>query len=325
MRGFLVSLLLLILLAGAGLFAAATLYERPGPLARDTAIVIPRGRLSLGIAALQRGGALPEGEVARYGFRLAALLTRSNGPVHAGELAFPAHASARELLQVLRTARPVQHDLTIPEGLTAAEIALLVAHGAALSGATPVPPEGAILPETYEFELDTPRRLLVERMEAAMRRKLAAVWKDRDPAAGLTSPSELLRLASLVERETAIPGERPLVARVFLNRLRLGMKLQSDPTVAYAASGGMGNLGRPLSHADLAQPNPYNTYFAAGLPPGPICAPGAASLEAVAHPAMSDALYFVASGSGGHAFAATLAGHLRNVAALRARQAAAGH
>ena len=322
MRGFLLSTFLLILLAGGALFGAVTLYERPGPLARDTAIVVPHGRLARVVASLQRQGALAQGNPARYGLLLAALLTRSDGPVHAGELAFPAHASPRVLLHVLRTGRPVEHALTIPEGLTAAQIALLVDHADALSGATPVPPEGGILPQTYDYERGTARAMLVSRMQQALRRTLAAVWDGRDRQAGLSDPSELLRLASMVERETAVGDERPMVARVFLNRLRLGMRLQSDPTVAYAATGGLGALGRPLGRADLAQANPYNTYVAPGLPPGPICAPGAASMQAVAHPAAGDMLYFVANGTGGHAFAATLADHLRNVALLRAREAA---
>lgn len=317
----LLSLFALLLLFGIALFGVIALYERPGPLPRDTAIVIPHGRLMAAIAALQQQGALPAGEAVRYGFRLAARLTRDDGPIHAGELAFPGHASPRELLRVLRTAHPVQHDLTIPEGLTAAQIALLVMRADALSGPVAVPEEGSILPETYAFERGTTRAVLVGRMQSAMRRSLAAIWDGRDPAVGLADPSALLRLASMVERETAIPAERPLVARVFLNRLRLGMRLQSDPTVAYAASGGLG-LSRPLSRADLARPGPDNTYVITGLPADPICAPGAASLRAAAHPAPGDALYFVADGSGGHAFAADLPDHLRNVARLRAREAA---
>ena len=318
---WLLSLVVLSLLVGVSLVGTYALYARPGPLPRDTAITVPHGRLAAVIAALQRQGALPAGEAVRTGFRLAARLTRGDGPIHAGELAFPAHASPRELLHVLRTARPVQHALTIPEGLTAAQIAWLIAQAEPLSGPVPVPEEGSILPETYAFERDTPRAVLVARMQLAMRRDLAAIWDGRDPAAGLSGSSELLALASMVERETATASERPMVARVFLNRLRLGMRLQSDPTVAYAASGGLG-LARPLSRADLAQPNPYNTYVVAGLPAGAICAPGVASLRAVAHPAPGDALYFVADGSGGHAFATDLSDHLRNVARLRAREAA---
>ena len=297
------------------------MYGLPGPLPRDTPLVVPHGNLALVISELQQQQALPDGKFFRLGFRLAAALTRRDGAIHAGELAFPTHASMRELLQVLRMAPPVEHELTIPEGLTSAQIALLLAHGKALSGPTPMPREGSVLPETYAYQLNTRRNVLLGRMQQTMQRTLDAVWTKRDPALGLADPAQLVTLASIVERETALPAERPLVARVFLNRMRLGMKLQSDPTVAYAASGGLGILGRPLSRADLAQPGPYNTYAVAGLPPGPICAPGEASLQAVAHPATGDQLYFVADGTGGHAFASDLPAHVRNVARLRAREA----
>nr|WP_321986288.1 endolytic transglycosylase MltG [uncultured Lichenicoccus sp.] len=321
MRRFLMPLFLSILLAGATALGGVWLYGRPGPLARDQAIVIPHGGLATVGAALQRNGALPDGAAALLGFRLAARLTRDQGPVHAAELGFPAQASVRDLLLVLRTARPVQHDLTIPEGLTAAQIAVLVAGAAALVGPAPVPQEGSVMPDTYAYELGTARRDLVGRMQSAMRRRLAMVWAGRDPQPELATPQALLDLASVVERETARGDERPLVARVFLNRLHQGMRLQSDPTVIYGASGGLGVLARPLSGADLTQPNPYNSYLQAGLPPGPICAPGLASLQAAAHPAAGDALYFVADGAGGHAFAADLPTHLQNVARLRALEA----
>ncbi len=306
--------------AGAVL-GAVLLYDAPGPLAADSAIVVPRGGASLAVAILQRRRALPSGAAARAAFRLAIMLTRRQGPIHAGELAFPAHASPRALLAVLRRGRPVQHALTIAEGLTAAQVATLLDRADALSGETPVPQEGEVLPETYAYQRGTSRAALLGRMRAAMRDRLSAIWRDRDPALALSTPAELLTLASIVERETALPDERPLVARVFLNRLRLGMRLQSDPTVAYEASGGLG-LSRPLRRSDLAQQNPYNTYAVGGLPPDAICAPGTASLRAVAHPAVGDALYFVADGSGGHAFAGSLPDHQRNVARLRAREAA---
>ncbi|WP_428376385.1 endolytic transglycosylase MltG [Lichenicoccus sp.] len=321
MRRLLMLLFLSILLAGAAGLGGLWLYGRPGPLAGDQAIVIPHGGLASAGAALQRHGALPDGPASLLGFRLAGRLTRDQGPVHAAELAFPAHASVRDLLLVLRTSRPVQHELTVPEGLTAAQIAVLVAGAAALAGPAPVPAEGSIMPDTYAYELAMPRRELVGRMQAAMRRRLAQVWAGRDAQPELPTPDDLLILASVVERETAKAAERPLVARVFLNRLHQGMRLQSDPTVIYGASGGLGVLARPLSRADLAQPNPYNSYLLPGLPPGPICAPGLASLQATAHPAAGDALYFVADGTGGHAFAADLPTHLQNVARLRAREA----
>jgi UPF0755 protein len=218
---------------------------------------------------------------------------------------------------VLRTGRPVQHRITIPEGLTAAQVALLLDRTPTLAGETPVPPEGAVLPETYEFELGTSRDALAERASAAMARALAQAWEQREDGLPLTDPQDMLILASMVERETARPEERPLVAAVYLNRLRRGMKLQSDPTVAYAVSGGTGTLERSLTRADLDWPTPYNTYRVTGLPPGPIDSPGLASLRAVAHPAHTDDLYFVADGTGGHAFSRTLDEHNRNVAHWR--------
>ena len=186
-----------------------------------------------------------------------------------------------------------------------------------------MPREGGVLPQTYDYEWGRTRRGAMRRMEAAMTTALERAWVARAPGLGLRSPHEMLVLASMVERETGVASERPLVARVFLNRLAAGMRLQSDPTVAYAANGGNGPLDRPLTRSDLAFDNPYNTYVVAGLPPAPICSPGIAALMAVAHPALSDALYFVANGSGGHAFAATLEEHVRNVERYRRLEGAA--
>jgi len=246
-------------------------------------------------------------------FRLAALATVRDGPLHAAELAFPAHASLREVLAILRTARPVEHRLTIPEGLTARQITALLDHADALSGAATLSDEGTILPDAYSYEYGATRAALLARAEAAQTKALESAWADRAPGLPLASPRAALILASIVERETAKPDERAHVAAVFLNRLRLGMRLQADSTVVYAASGGLGTLDHPLTRSELAQDDPANTYRNTGLPPRPICAPGLASLRAVLHPASSDDLYFVADGSGGHVFAATLAEHETNV------------
>ena len=301
------------LLGGLAVSGGWLVFTQPGPMPDAADIVVPHGSLAaVGIALRDNsvvGSAL--------GFRLAALATRGEGPVHAAEFAFPAHASLRTVLTVLRTGHPVEHALTIPEGLTAAEIAGLVSRADALSGPVTVPPEGSILPQTYEFERGADRQTLLRRMQVAMRKTLDEVWQDRDPAAGLASPASLLVLASLVERETGVASERATVAAVFLRRLRLGMKLQSDPTAAYQAAGGLGSLARPLTRADLEAPGPTNTYVIAGLPAAPICAPGLASLQAAAHPARTDALYFVASGAGGHVFAASLPEHQHNVVRYR--------
>jgi len=307
----------LLVLGGAGALGwhvARERYEQPGPLAAPVAVVVPHGTPAQVAEALRAAGVIDSIPA----FRLAVMASRNAGPLHAAELAFPAHASLAAVLTVLRTGRAVQHRITIPEGLTAAQVALLVDRTAALSGETPVLAEGAVLPDTYEFERGTSRAAVLDRASAAMARALAQIWAQRDEGLALASPQEMLTLASMVERETARPEERPLVAAVFLNRLRRGMKLQCDPTVAYAVSGGTGELERPLTRTDLDWPTPYNTYRLNGLPPGPISNPGLASLLAVAHPAHVEDLYFVADGGGGHVFSRTLDEHNRNATHWRA-------
>ncbi len=316
--GRLVLLLLILALAG-GAWHARSVYVRPGPLDVSRAVLVPRGSPTQVGEVLESAGVIDSAQ----SFRIAAYLTSFRGPLHAGELAFLEHASLREVLGVLRTSRPVQHKLTIPEGLTAQQIGHLMARTDTLTGDVPTPPEGAMLPQTYAFEYGATRESIVERASSAMQRTLAQAWASRAPDLALTGAAQLLIVASMVERETARPEERPHIAAVFLNRLRKGMRLQSDPTVIYAVSKGLGVLDRPLSKADLDTPSPYNTYRVEGLPPGPICSPGLASMEAVARPEPTDDLYFVADGTGGHAFSATLEEHLKNVAKWRALNPAA--
>jgi UPF0755 protein len=316
------ALALLLMITAAGGIAGYIAWRRvvsPGPLANARDVVIPRGAPADVGETLRNEGVIDMPML----FVAAAEITRGEGGLHAGELAFPAHASLREVLTILRTARPVQHRLTIPEGLTAAQIARIVDRAEAATGETPVPAEGRTLPETYAYERGATRAALMARAEAAMEKALSQTWAARDPGSPLTDPRQMLTLASIVERETARPEERPHVAGVFLNRLRLGMKLQSDPTVIYGASGGAGALDHPLTRRELDTDNPYNTYRIAGLPPGPIASPGRAALEAVAHPAVTDDLYFVADGTGGHVFSRTVEEHNRNVARWRALQAPA--
>lgn len=311
--GVVFALVVLALLAGGGALLAWRRLDAPGPLPAARAVVVPRGGLDQVAEALAEAGVVER----PLELRLAALATRGQGSLHAGELDFPAHASLREVLHVLRTAKPVQHKLTVPDGLTAAQVAQLLDRAEALTGEPVVPAEGRFLPETYLYDRGTPRAALVARAKAAMDRALATAWASRVPDLPLASPEQALTLASLVEQETARPEERPHVAAVFLNRLRLGMRLQSDPTVAYAVTGGLGALDRPLTRADLDVDNPYNTYRNAGLPPGPIAMPSLAAIQAVMHPLESDDLYFVADGTGGHAFARTDAEHRQNVARWR--------
>jgi UPF0755 protein len=316
-RALLAALALVLLLGGAGALAfwqALQYLNAPGPLAEARALVMPRG------SPLRLGEVLQAEGVIRHAaaLRIAAQATVDEGPLRAGEFLFPAGASLRDVLTVLRTARPVQHRLTIPEGLTAAAIALLVERTETLAGDAVVPAEGAVLPDTYLHERGTPRAAVLERATRAMERALAEAWAGRADGLPLANPQEMLVLASIVERETGRSDERARVAQVFINRLRRGMRLQSDPTVVYAASGGAGVLDRPISRADLDAQHPYNTYRIPALPPGPIASPGVASLQAVARPAAGDELFFVADGTGGHAFARTLEEHNRNVARWRA-------
>ncbi len=303
-------------LIGGGRQIATRLLDWPGPLAEASDVVVPRGGSEAVATALVASGVVGDQRL----FRLALLIDR-DGLLHAGEFAFPAHASLRMVLDILRNARPVEHHVTIPEGRTAAEIATLLDRATALAGPLPAAiPEGTILPETYAYPRGLTRAALVARAQAAMRDALAAAWAGSAPDLPLASPEQAVILASIVEHETARPEERPMVAAVFLNRLREGMRLQADTTVVYAVSGGKSSLARKLTRADLATDNPYNTYHVPGLPPGPIDSPGLAAILAVLHPAASDALYFVADGSGGHVFARTLDEHNRNVARWRARE-----
>lgn len=311
-RLFGAALLLLAVLAGLGAWQARRLYEGPGPLAAPAQFVVPRGGTEAIAEALRDAGIIHDPRI----FAAAVWLTRGQGVLRAGEFLFPAGASLADVLEVLRHARPVQRRLTIPEGLNAKQIAALFERAEGLTGDLPAIAEGAVLPETYAYQWGDQRAPLLRRAEAAMQAALAEAWANRTADLPLSSPREALILASIVEEETALPEERPRIAAVFLNRLRRGMPLQSDPTVAYAASSGAG-LDRALTRADLDREDPFNTYRNRGLPPAPIAAPGREALRAVTHPAQTEDLYFVADGSGGHAFARTLEEHNRNVARWR--------
>ena len=291
--------------------------DRPGPLPQTANVVVARGGLDHLATGLTDAGVIDS----PLRLRLAVWLTRHDGPLHAAEFAFPARASLNQVLTILRTAHPVEHRLTIPEGLTSFQIAAVLTKAEAATGEVGRFEEGSILPQTYAYEYGTTRDSLLTRARNAMSHALESAWAGRAEGLALNSPRDAVILASIVERETAKPEERAHVAAVYLNRLRLGMRLQADPTVVYAASGGTGVLDHKLTRAELDRDDPFNTYRNAGLPPWPICTPGLASVQAVLHPLASDDLYFVADGSGGHAFAATREAHERNVARWRAVQA----
>ena len=315
-RRRLVGVLLALLVAAAAGFAfrAWQDFNAPGPLAETRRVVVPKGAGLAPLAAL-----LAERGVLRHplAFRIFVIVDGAESRLKAGEYDFPAGISAASVRDLLVAGETVVRRLTVPEGLTTAAVLDLLRNAEGLVGEAPDPGEGRLLPETYHYSHGDSRADLVARMQRAMDKALARLFRDRPAGSPLGSETELLTLASIVEKETGLSGERARIAGVFVNRLKRGMRLQTDPTVIYALTGGRRELGRPLTRADLRVDHPYNTYRIPGLPPGPIANPGLAALEAAALPAETDALYFVADGAGGHLFARTLREHNRNAARYR--------
>lgn len=312
-------LFVVLVLAGTAVAAAAWWWAdqrilQPGPLAEERIVLVPRGAGGEAIARLMT----TEGVVEHpWLFHFAVFRGGLEGRLRAGEYAFPAGVSIQEAARIVASGRVHQRRLTVAEGLSAREVTQLVEAAVGLDG--PIGEalaEGEAYPDTYFYVRGDRRADLVERMRRAMRIEVARAWAERDQSLPLADSGELLVLASIVEKETAKADERPRVAAVFVNRLRRGMKLQSDPTVIHGITGG-GPLDRALTRRDLEQATPYNTYVIPGLPPGPIGTPGRASLAAASRPPTTNDLYFVADGTGGHAFATNLADHNRNVARWR--------
>ena len=317
-RSSLLLFVVLVVAAVAGIGWGIDRFSAPGPLRAETTVVLPAGIGVSEIARRLHGAGVVDRPVL---FRLGVRVAGRGGDLRAGEYAFAAGVSPLEVMEMLVAGRTVVRRITVPEGLTSAEVvALLQATGGLTGTVAAIPDEGTLLPETYHYSFGDSRAGLLGRMRAAMREVLADLWRRRGGDLPYSTPQDALVLASIVEKETGAPAERARVAGVFVNRLRRGMRLQSDPTVIYALSGGRGPLKRPLTRADLAIDSPYNTYRIKGLPPTPIANPGRASIQAAMAPLATADLYFVADGSGGHAFAGTLHEHLRNVARLRRLQ-----
>jgi len=308
-------LLLGLLVAGV---AGAKWWDRqivsPGPLPVTRNIVLPRG------AGLDEIAQRLEDSVMvrhRYLFQLAAWTLGHGRDLKAGEYQVAAHSSLRDLVNLLSSGRVVIRRVVIPEGWTVRQALAALNQAEGLEGSVPDGiKEGELLPATYPYTWGDERGRLAVQMRSGMTQLVERLWRDRAPGLPLATPAEAVTLASIVEKETGRADERAMIAGVFYNRLKARMKLQSDPTVAYGITLG-GDLGRALTRTDLRQPSPYNTYVIDGLPPGPIANPGRAALEAVFKPAQTDALFFVADGSGGHLFAKTLEEHNRNVARYR--------
>ncbi len=308
-------LTLVAIVAAAGAGYLVWQAWQPAPTEEEVVVTVPRGVGVRTIGDVLAGeGVVPS----RWHFVAWSRLLPDSRTLKAGEYAIPAGATGAETLEILRAGRTVQHILTIPEGRTSFEVVAVLRSDDRLTGEIDeIPPEGTLLPESYAFSRGDRRAALVERMTAEMASAVERMWDDRDDDLPFDTPAEAVTLASIIEKETGVDGERDLVASVFVNRLRRGMPLQSDPTVIYALTEGREPLGRTLFRSDWTVDHPYNTYRISGLPPGPIANPGLDSLRAALNPADSDYLYFVADGSGGHAFARTLDEHNRNVAAWR--------
>lgn len=302
--------------AAVGLVLAAlvviyALWWAPGPKPGPHDIIVKEGT-TLGMVSRQlaREGAIPGTARTYY---VMARLFGSSDPIQAGEFQIPKGMGGASVLDLLQHGKPLLRLITVTEGMPSIIVEEKLAANPYLTGATPQIPEGSVLPDSYSFQRGDARSALVRRMQQAMTKTIAQLWPKRSTDCPVQTPEQAIILASIVEKETAKAAERPMVAGVYCNRLRIGMKLDADPTVIYPVTKGK-PLGRRILKSELEADNPYNTYRNAGLPPGPIANPGKASIEAVLHPAQTKALYFVADGSGGHVFAETLAEQNANVA-----------
>ena len=318
LNGLLTLLVIGLVVVGGGFIFVASQYYGDGPLPEDRVFRVETGNtLTTAAGRLEEQGFISNALIFRqFGARVEESTT-----IKAGDFTIPANASMSEILRELTTGTPLRYAVTIPEGWTSYQVVNRVMADDRLTGTIDVlPPEGSILPGSYDYMPDDTRQSVIDKMQAAMTTALAEAWEGRQPDLPLASPAELLILASIVERETGVAEERPQVAAVFVNRLREGMRLQSDPTIIYGITKGQSTLGRGLRRSEIEAQTPYNTYQIDGLPPTPIANPGIDALKAVANPDEHDYLYFVAKGATpreGHVFAETYAEHQENVARYR--------
>jgi UPF0755 protein len=311
------ALVLVLVIAGGAVVFGKSRFEAPGPSQEDKIVIIPPRSGMMEIADLLKREGVVDAHPLVFIGGVFALKARSD--LKAGEYLFPKHASIKDVVETIVDGKVVQHQITIPEGLTSEQIVARLLENDILSGnVKDVPREGGLLPDSYHFHRGFTREQMIQRMRQVQERLVREVWDRRNPDLPIKTPEQLVILASIVEKETGKAEERTRIAAVLTNRLKQKMKLQSDPTIIYGLVFGKGALGHPLTKSEIAQPTPYNTYVIDGLPPGPIANPGRASIEAAANPARTKELYFVADGTGGHAFAETYDQHMKNVARLRA-------
>ena len=312
-----ITIVLIVMLGGGAVYVyGRQMLESPGPLQEEKIVNIPARSKTRDIAdILQREGVI---DISPWAFIGGVFALKASSDLKPGEYAFQKHASLRDVVATIVEGKVVQHAVTVPEGLTSEQIVTRLSENDIFAGSVrEMPREGTLLPETYKFPRGTTRDQVIQRMQQTQKRVLAEIWERRNPDVPVKTPEQLVTLASIIEKETGKPDERSRVAAVFVNRLRQKIKLQSDPTIIYGLVGGKGTLGRPIKRSEIQQPSPYNTYIVDGLPPGPIANPGRASLEAAANPARTRDLFFVADGTGGHAFTETYDQHQKNVAKLR--------
>lgn len=311
------------LLTGALAIWLRQSFDRPGPLAQSAAVIVSKGEAALEIAErLEKAGVIDDRRVFMLHYYSARVYGSASGvdrsSLKAGEYEFTKASTVRQVLDTITSGRGVLQKLTVPEGLTSRQIVDRLKADPGLSGEiAEVPPEGSLLPDTYKYSRGASRQEIVDRMRAEHTKLVAALWAGRSPDVPIKTPEEALVLASIVEKETGRADERPKVAAVFVNRIKKGMRLQSDPTIVYGLVGGQGPLGRSITRSDIDSKTPYNTYQIDGLPPGPICNPGRAALTATLNPPVTQDLFFVADGTGGHAFTSTLKDHNAAVANWR--------
>jgi UPF0755 protein len=311
-------LVLLIVAAGVALVVGKQRFDAPGPLTEERIVNIPRGYGTRDIAELL----VREGVIDHpWTFFAGVVVLKAREGLKSGEYRFQKQASLQDVVDTITEGKVVQHLFTVPEGQTSEQIVARLMENSVFNGnIAEIPREGSLLPESYRFTRGMPRAQMIQRMQQAQQRVLKEVWDRRTPDLPISSPEDLVTLASIVEKETGRADERTRVAAVFINRLRRKMRLQSDPTIIYGLVGGKGSLGHPITKSERDQPTAYNTYTIDGLPPGPIANPGRASLEAAANPARTRELYFVADGTGGHTFSDSFDQHQKAVVKLRAHE-----
>ncbi|MBP2460643.1 MULTISPECIES: endolytic transglycosylase MltG [unclassified Rhizobium] len=297
-----------------GLYYMIRTFQDPGPLETNSHFMVRPGNGLAEIANnLERNGVVSDARVFRY---VTATYLRGGETLKAGEYDIKAKASMKDVMETLISGKSILYSVVFPEGLTVRQMMLRLNEDAVLEGDLPaeLPAEGSLRPDTYKFSRGTKRTEIISQMHAAQQKTIDQIWEKRDPDLPIKTKAEFVVLASIVEKETGKDDERAHVASVFINRLNKGMRLQSDPTIVYGIFGGEGKPSdRPIYKSDLTKQTPYNTYQIKGLPPTPIANPGRAALEAVANPWRTNDLYFVADGTGGHVFAATLEEHNANV------------